>query len=61
MLTRMIYAGISKSKIILIEDLNNELISVLRNKTKGSIYSCTCFDKEIELKSLLKKEGITND
>ena len=41
--------------------MDNDTISLLRNKTKGSIYSCTCFDKEIELKSLLKKEGITND
>lgn len=61
MLTRMIYAGISKNKIILIEDLNTELITTLKNKTKGSIYSCVCFDKEIELKSILKKEGITNE
>ena len=61
MLTRLEYTGIDKSKIILINDLNKELISTLKEKTIGNIYSCVCFDKEIELKSLLKKEGIIHD
>ena len=61
MLTRISYTGIPKSKIILIEDLDSELIPTLRKKTKGSIYSCVCFDKEIELKAILKKEGISNE
>ena len=56
----MEYAGIPKSKIILIESVDEELISNLKSKTKGTIYSCVCFDKEIELKNVLKKEGITN-
>ena len=60
MLTRMEYAGIEKSKIILIHDLEKDLIPTLKEKTKGSIYSCVCFDKEIELKSLLKKVGEQN-
>lgn len=60
MLVRMVYAGISKKKIILVDSIENDLIDVLKNKTKGSIYSCVCFDKEIELKSVLKKEGIKN-
>ena len=60
MLVRMEYAGIPKSKIILIESVDEELISNLKSKTKGTIYSCVCFDKEIELKNVLKKEGITN-
>lgn len=57
MLTRLEYAGLDKSKIILINDLNKDLLPTLRNKTKGNIYSCVCFDKEIELKALLKKDG----
>ena len=61
MLTKISYTGIPKSKIILIEDLDSELIPTLRKKTKGSIYSCVCFDKEIELKAILKKEGISNE
>ena len=60
MYVRMIYAGIDKDKIILVNDLENDLFNILRSKTKGNIYSCVCFDKEIELKNLLKKEGITN-
>ncbi len=59
MLTRMEYAGIQKNKIILVDDINN-LLNILKTKTKGNIYSCVCFDKEIELKNLLKKEGIIN-
>ncbi len=58
MLTRMEYANIERNKIILIDNLEEDLIPTLINKTKGSIYSCVCFDKEIELKSLLKKEGV---
>ncbi len=61
MLTRLEYTGIDKKKIILIEDLNTELIKTLKEKTIGNIYSCVCFDKEIELKSLLKKEGVINE
>lgn len=61
MLTRMEYANIDKNKLLLVENLNEDLIPLLKNKTKGSIYSCTCFDKEIELKNLLKESGVTND
>lgn len=60
MLTRMEYAKIDKSKILLVENLENDLLTILRNKTKGNIYSCVCFDKEIELKALLKKDGDIN-
>lgn len=58
-LTRLEYAGIDKRKLILVNNLENEIIDILRNKTKGNIYSMVCFDKEIELKEILKKEGIT--
>lgn len=60
MLTRMEYTGIDRKKIILIENLQEDLIKTLKSKTKGSIYSCVCFDKEIELKEILKKEGEKN-
>ncbi len=55
-LTRLMYANINKDKLILIEDTNN-IIPILKNKTKGTIYSMVCFDMEIILKSLLEKEG----
>ncbi len=59
-LTRLEYANINKDKLILIDDLN-EIVNVLKQETKGNIYSMVCFDKESELKEILKKEGITND
>lgn len=55
-LTRLSYANIDKNKLILVEDLNT-IISLLKNKTKGNIYSMVCFDMEIILKDLLMKEG----
>ena len=61
MLVRMDYTGVNKNKIILVDNLEIDLFNILRNRTKGNIYSCVCFDKEIELKNLLKKEGISND
>ena len=60
MLTRMEYTKIDRKKIILIDNLETDLLPTLKTKTKGSIYSCVCFDKEIELKALLKKEGEQN-
>ena len=52
---RMEYAGIKKDKIILVEDLSN-LSKIIKTKTVGNIYSMVCFDKEIELKKIIKEE-----
>jgi hypothetical protein len=51
----MKYAEIDEKKIILVEDLSN-LSEILKTKTKGNIYSMVCFDKEIELKKIIKEE-----
>lgn len=56
MLTRLTYANISKDKIILVDDLD-KLPDILKTKTKGTIYSMVCFDMEILLKELIKKEA----
>lgn len=56
MLLRMEYAGIKKEKLILVEDLSN-LPEAIKKKTKGNIYSMVCFDKEIELKRIIKEEN----
>ena len=56
MLLRMKYAGISEDKLILVEDLSN-LAEAIKKKTKGNIYSMVCFDKEIELKKIIKEEN----
>lgn len=56
MLLRMEYANIDKDKIIIVEDINN-LKDILKTKTKGNIYSMVCFDKEIQLKNIIKEEN----
>ena len=56
LLLRMTYAGIDKDKLLLVEDISN-LNDVLKNKTKGNIYSMVCFDKEIELKKIIKESA----
>ncbi|MGM9877251.1 MAG: DUF1727 domain-containing protein [Bacilli bacterium] len=53
---RMQYAKINEEKIILVEDINN-LKDILKSKTKGNIYSMVCFDKEIQLKKIIKEEN----
>ena len=53
---RMEYAGINKDKIILVEDIK-DLSDIIKNKTKGNIYSMVCFDKEIELKKIIEEEN----
>ena len=58
LLLRMRYANINEDKLILVEDLK-DLSEVIKTKTKGNIYSMTCFDKEIELKKIIA--GDKND
>ena len=56
MLTRLMYAGINEAKIILIDEIN-DISEILKTKTIGTIYSMVCFDMEIILKDLIKKEN----
>ena len=58
-LNRLLYAGISKEKCILVEDYTNDLIDVIDSQTLGNIYPIVCFDTGILLKELLK--GDDND
>ena len=53
---RLEYAGIPKDKIILVENMN-DLSNVIKKETQGDIYSMVCFDKEIELKKIIKEES----
>lgn len=53
---RMEYAGINKNKLILVEDVN-DIAEILKTKTKGKIYSMVCFDKEAQLKKIIKEEN----
>ncbi len=56
MLLRMEYAGINHNKLILVNNIN-DLSKIVKNKTKGKIYSMVCFDKEIELKKIIKEDN----
>ncbi len=56
MKVRMEYAGIQKDKIILVENLEN-LSETIKTKTTGKIFSMVCFDKEIQLKKIIKEEN----
>lgn len=53
---RMKYTKINENKIILVEDIS-KLSKIIKTKTKGDIYSMVCFDKEIELKKIIKEEN----
>jgi len=60
-MVRLEYASIPKEKLLLVKNPKNDLIEILKKETKGNIYSMVCFDKENELKFLLKKEGIEHE
>lgn len=52
-LTRLDYAGVDLNKIILVESLE-ELKDVVKNETKGDIYSIAYFDMVATLREMLK-------
>ena len=53
---RLKYAGIKEEKLILVDNLNN-ILNIVKNKSKGSIYTMVCFDMTAVLKKLLN-EGV---
>ena len=53
---RMQYANINEDKLLLVEDIK-DLSNIIKTKTSGNIYSMVCFDKEIELKQIIKEEN----
>lgn len=56
MLVRMEYAKIDKKKLLLVENMS-DLAETIKTKTEGKIYSMNCFDKEIEIKRIIKEES----
>ncbi len=50
------FAGIKEEKLILVDNLNN-ILNIVKNKSKGSIYTMVCFDMTAVLKKLLN-EGV---
>ena len=57
---RLEYAKINKKKIILVEDLNN-IVNTILNDTKGDIYTMVCFDMTAILKSKIKEASDENN
>lgn len=53
--TRLIYAGISSDKLVLVDDLKMTL-DLVKKKSKGSIYTMLCFDMTGILKNLVQEE-----
>ena len=53
--TRLIYANISPKKFIFVDDLK-DMIKILKEKTKGDIYTMVCFDMTEILLNQLKGE-----
>jgi len=52
---RLSYAGIKENKLILVEDLNN-LLEIIKEKTKGNIYTMVCFDMTAIIRKLMEDE-----
>ena len=57
---RLEYAKINKKKIVLVEDLNN-IVNTILNDTKGDIYTMVCFDMTAILKSKIKEASNENN
>ena len=58
--TRLIYAGIDKNKLVLVEDIDNLLYEV-EKKSKGKIITMVCFDMTAKIKELLVRGMYGND
>lgn len=54
--TRLIYAGIKKDKLILVDDIHN-LLNLVKKKSKGKIFTMVCFDMTAVIKKLLMEEN----
>ena len=52
--TRLIYAGIDKDKLVLVDDINN-LINMVLEQSNGDIYTMVCFDMTAIIKKLVSE------
>lgn len=50
---RLLYAGIPKEKLILVDDVKN-VLNLVKKKSKGKIYTMVCFDMTAIIKKLLE-------
>lgn len=54
--TRLLYAGIPKNKLILIDN-EKEMMKIVKRKSKGRIFTMVCFDMTAVLRKLLMEEN----
>lgn len=53
--TRLAYAGILENKITLVDDVE-DIVSIVKEKSSGTIYTMVCFDMTTKLKELIAGE-----
>lgn len=53
--TRLEYANIPAAQLVLVDDLNN-LLSMVKTKSKGNIYTMVCFDMTAIIKKMIEGE-----
>lgn len=53
--TRLEYANIPANKLVLVDDLNN-LLNMVKTKSKGNIYTMVCFDMTAIIKKMIEGE-----
>lgn len=58
--TRLAYTKIDKNKIILVDHLDN-ILNIIKEKTKGTIFTMVCFDMTAVLKKLIKGDNNENN
>ena len=54
--TRLEYANVDKNKIILVDNLDN-LVNIVKDKSKGDIYTMVCFDMTAVIRKMIEDEN----
>lgn len=58
--TRLAYTNVDKNKIILVDNLD-DILGIIKEKTKGTIFTMVCFDMTANLKKLIKGDNNENN
>ena len=59
-ITRLEFAGISKDKIVIVDDLS-QLIKMVKANSNGDIYTMVCFDMTANILNLMKEDQNENN
>ncbi|MDE5630631.1 MAG: DUF1727 domain-containing protein [Bacilli bacterium] len=57
---RLMYANIDKEKLVLVDN-EKDIIKIVKNNSKGNIYTMVCFDMTAVIKKLLMEETHENN